>query len=99
MHETVPASLGATTAVGDVEAVYGKIARRVLPFLTLLFVVAWLDRVNSGSAKPQMVQDLSLSDPVFGFGAGIFYVGCLLFQVPSNLLLEKIGTRKTMARL
>lgn len=97
--ETAPASVEATTAVGDVEAVYGKIARRVLPFLTLLFVVAWLDRVNVGFAKLQMAQDLSFSEAVFGFGAGIFYVGYLLFEVPSNLLLEKIGARKTMARI
>jgi D-galactonate transporter len=97
--ETAPASVEATTAVGDVEAVYGKIARRVLPFLTLLFVVAWLDRVNIGFAKLQMAQDLSFSEAVFGFGAGIFYVGYLLFEVPSNLLLEKIGARKTMARI
>lgn len=97
--ETVPASVEATPAVGDVEVVYGKIARRVLPFLTLLFVVAWLDRVNIGFAKLQMAQDLSFSEAVFGFGAGIFYVGYLLFEVPSNLLLEKIGARKTMARI
>jgi D-galactonate transporter len=97
--ETAPASVEASPAVGDVEAVYGKIARRVLPFLTLLFVVAWLDRVNIGFAKLQMTQDLSFSEAVFGFGAGIFYVGYLLFEVPSNLLLEKIGARKTMARI
>jgi D-galactonate transporter len=82
-----------------VEAVYDKIAKRILPFLTLLFVVAWLDRVNVGFAKLQMQQDLGFSDAAFGLGAGIFYVGYLLFEVPSNLLLEKIGARKTMARI
>jgi D-galactonate transporter len=87
------------TAAGDVEAVYIKIAKRVLPFLVLLFVMAWLDRVNVGFAKLQMLQDLSLSEAVFGFGAGIFYVGYLLFEIPSNLFLERIGARKTIARI
>ena len=55
----------------DVEAVYRKIAKRVLPFLTLLFVMAWLDRYNVGFAKLQMVKDLGFSEAVYGFGAGI----------------------------
>jgi D-galactonate transporter len=82
-----------------VEVVYGKIAKRVLPFVTLLFIVAWLDRVNVGFAKLQMLHDLGLSEAAYGFGAGVFYVGYLMFEVPSNLLLEKIGARKTMARI
>src|SRR5258708_30093974 len=76
------------------DPVYNKIAKRILPFLVLLFVTAWLDRVNVGFAKLQMLQDIGLSDAVFGAGAGIFYIGYLLFEVPSNLLLEKIGARK-----
>jgi D-galactonate transporter len=80
-------------------AVYTKVAKRILPLLTLLFVLAWLDRVNVGFAKLQMQHDLSLSNAAFGFGAGIFFVGYLLFEVPSNLLLEKFGARKTMARI
>ena len=79
--------------------VYAKIARRILPFLILLFVVAWLDRVNVGFAKLQMSAELGFSEAVFGFGAGIFYLGYLLFEVPSNLLLAKIGARKTIARI
>jgi D-galactonate transporter len=83
----------------NLEAVYAKIARRILPFLILLFVVAWLDRVNVGFAKLQMSADLHFSEAVFGFGAGIFYLGYLLFEVPSNLLLERVGARKTIARI
>src|ERR1043166_3185442 len=79
--------------------VYAKIARRILPFLILLFVVAWLDRVSVGFAKLQMSAELGFSEAVFGFGAGIFYLGYLLFEVPSNLLLAKIGARKTIARI
>lgn len=98
MQSTAP-PMGLDAAEAGVEAIYNKIAKRILPFLTLLFVVAWLDRVNVGFAKLQMQQDLGLSDAAFGLGAGIFYIGYLLFEVPSNLLLEKIGARKTMARI
>ena len=90
---------GMAAATSHVDVVYHKIARRILPFVTLLFVVAWLDRVNVGFAKLQMQHDLGLSNAAFGFGAGIFFVGYLIFEVPSNLLLEKIGARKTMARI
>jgi D-galactonate transporter len=83
----------------DIEAVYTKIAWRIMPFLVLLFVVAWLDRINVGFAKLQMLTDLGFSEASFGFGAGIFYLGYLLFEIPSNLLLERIGARKTFARI
>jgi MFS family permease len=88
-----------STAAGDVEAVYSKIAKRIIPFLALLFVMAWLDRYNLGFAKLQMVKDLGFSQAVYGFGAGIVYFGYMLFEIPSNLLLERIGARKTFARI
>jgi D-galactonate transporter len=81
------------------DAVYYRIARRTIPFLILLFVTAWLDRVNVGFAKLQMVTDLGFSEAVYGFGAGIFYAGYLLFEIPSNLFLERVGARKTIARI
>ncbi len=81
----------ARTEVSDVEAVYDKIAWRIMPFLVLLFVVAWLDRINVGFARLQMVDDLGFSDAAYGFSAGIFYLGYLLFEIPSNLVLERIG--------
>jgi len=84
---------------GAADAVYSKIAKRIIPFLILLFVVAWLDRVNVGFARLQMVTDLRFSEAVYGFGAGIFYAGYLLFEIPSNLFLERIGARKTIARI
>ena len=83
----------------DAELLYRKIAWQIMPFLVLLFVVAWLDRINVGFARLQMVKDLGFSDAEYGFGAGIFYLGYLLFEVPSNLLLERIGARKTFARI
>jgi D-galactonate transporter len=76
-----------------------KIRSHTIPFLIALFVVAWLDRVNVGFAKLQMLSDLGLSEAVYGFGAGIFYLGYLLFEIPSNLALERIGARKTLTRI
>src|SRR5215831_19315218 len=84
---------------GEVDVVYVKIAKRIIPFLALLFVMAWLDRYNLGFAKLQMVKDLGFSEAVYGFGAGIVYLGYALFEIPSNLLLERVGARKTFARI
>jgi len=87
------------SAAGHLDAVYVKIAKRIIPFLALLFLMAWLDRYNLGFAKLQMVKDLKFSEAVYGFGAGIVYLGYALFEIPSNLFLEKIGARKTFARI
>ena len=89
----------ASRASGDVELVYVKIAKRLIPFLGLLFFLAWVDRYNLGFAKLQMLKDLGFSEAVYGFGAGIVYFGYMLFEIPSNLLLAKIGARKTFARI
>ncbi|HEV3219549.1 MAG TPA: MFS transporter [Candidatus Acidoferrales bacterium] len=80
-------------------AVLRKISIRVLPFLFLLYVVNYLDRVNVSFAALQMKPALNLSDSVFGFGAGIFFVGYLLFQIPSNLVLQRIGARRWLTVL
>ncbi len=77
----------------------GKVGRRLLPFLLLLYVVAWLDRVNIGFAALQMNRDLGLSAAVYGFGAGVFFIGYALFEVPSNLLLARVGARLWIARI
>ncbi|AIY40952.1 Nitrate/nitrite transporter [Collimonas arenae] len=87
------------TSAAALEETYKKIAWRLIPFLVFLFVLAWIDRVNVGFAKLQMLQDLQFSEAVYGLGAGIFFIGYFLFEVPSNLLLEKIGARKTLARI
>jgi MFS family permease len=95
---TVPLS-GAATAVDQVDATYSKISWRLLPFLGVLWVLAWLDRVNIGFAKLQMLDDLRFSEAVYGLGAGIFFLGYFLFEVPSNMLLQKIGAKKTVMRI
>ena len=83
----------------ELDATYRRIAYRLVPFLVVLFILAWIDRVNVGFAKLSMLQDLQFSEAVYGLGAGIFFIGYFLFEVPSNLLLEKIGARKTLCLL
>jgi MFS transporter, ACS family, tartrate transporter len=86
------------------EAAVGRSAlakawRRLIPFLFLLYIVAFLDRVNVGFAALQMNEDLGISDAVYGLGAGIFFVGYFVFEVPSNLILERVGARVWIARI
>ena len=76
-----------------------KVTWRLIPFLMVLWILAWIDRVNIGFAKLQMLSDLKFSETVYGLGARIFFLGYFFFEVPSNLLLEKIGARKTIARI
>ena len=76
-----------------------KVTRRLLPFLLLLYVIAWLDRVNVGFAALQMNHDLGFSPFVYGLGAGLFFIGYALFEVPSNLVLARVGARRWIARI
>lgn len=78
---------------------YAKVDRRLIPFLFLCYILAYLDRVNVGFAKLQMLSDLSLSELAFGTGAGIFFIGYFLFEVPSNILLQRFGARTWIARI
>ncbi len=81
------------------DAAYRKVSWRLLPFLMLCYFVAYLDRVNVGFAQLQMKGDLQFSDAVYGLGAGIFFLGYFLFEVPSNLLLHRVGARVWIARI
>jgi D-galactonate transporter len=76
-----------------------KITWRIMPFLFLVYVLSYLDRVNIGYAKLQFTGDLGLSNAAYGLGAGIFFFGYFVFEVPSNLLLKKFGARATIARI
>lgn len=78
---------------------YHKVDLRLLPFLFLCYILAYLDRVNVGFAKLQMLKDLSMSDAAFATGAGIFFIGYFFFEVPSNVLLKKFGARMWIARI
>jgi MFS transporter, ACS family, tartrate transporter len=76
-----------------------KVSKRLVPFLIICYFVAYLDRVNVGFAALTMNQDLGLTQTAFGFGAGIFFIAYFIFEVPSNLLLERFGARKWIARI
>ena len=80
-------------------ALVAKLTRRLVPFLFLLYIVAYLDRINVGFAALQMQGQLRFNDEVYGLGAGMFFAGYFVFQVPSNLLLERVGARRWLAAL
>jgi D-galactonate transporter len=82
------------------DALYRKVARRIIPVLFVCYIAAYLDRVNVGFAKLQMQADVpQISDAVYGLGAGVFFLGYFIFEVPSNLLMEKVGARFWIARI
>lgn len=81
------------------DASYSKVTWRLVPFLFLCYVVAYLDRVNVGFAKLQMLNDLKFSETIYGIGAGIFFVGYFFFEVPSNIILSRTGARIWLARI
>ena len=81
------------------EKTYRKVDMRLIPFLFLCYILAYLDRVNVGFAKLQMLKALSMSDAAFATGAGIFFIGYFFFEVPSNVALKKFGARKWIARI
>jgi ACS family tartrate transporter-like MFS transporter len=89
----------APSAVSAEQAIFSKIRLRLIPFMFLLYVVAYLDRVNVGFAFLQMERDLGFGPQVFGRGAGIFFLGYTLFEVPSNLLMSRVGARIWIARI
>jgi len=80
-------------------ATYRKVTRRLIPFLALCYVVSYLDRINVGFAKLQMLSDLGFSETVFGLGAGIFFIGYFFFEVPSNIVMHRVGARIWIARI
>ena len=95
---TTPA---ATSAQPDpvADAVYRKVAVRLIPLLFLCYIAAYLDRVNVSFAKIQMQQALQLSESVYGLGAGIFFIGYFIFEIPSNVMLHKVGAGRWIARI
>ena len=78
---------------------YSKVSLRLVPFLFLCYMVAYLDRVNVGFAKLQMLVDLKFSETIYGLGAGIFFIGYFFFEVPSNIILSRTGARVWIARI
>ena len=89
---------GSSAAAYD-DLLYRKVSLRIIPFLFLCYVVSFLDRINIGFAQLQMKHDLGFSDAMYGLGAAVFYIGYVLCEVPSNLLLAKFGARRTFTRI
>src|ERR1700758_5851219 len=81
------------------QALYAQISWRLIPYMFLLYIVAYLDRVNVGFAAMDMQRDLHFSNTVYGTGAGIFFLGYALCDLPSSLILRRVGTRVWIARI
>ncbi|MGR4851867.1 MFS transporter [Streptomyces sp. LARHCF252] len=96
---SMPISASQVPDVARENAVFRKVVRRIVPFLVLCYVVSYLDRVNVGFAKLQMSDDLGFSEAAYGLGAGLFFIGYFLFEVPSNLMLQRVGARTWIARI
>src|SRR5207253_5141789 len=97
--QALPATGQAAADPSAEEATYRKVAWRLLPFLMLCYVVAYLDRVNVGFAKLHMLGDLRFSESAYGLGAGLFFIGYFFFEVPSNVLMHRIGAKATISRI
>jgi D-galactonate transporter len=89
----------AVTTANAEDRTYAKVTWRLIPFLFMCYVFAYLDRVNVGFAKLQMLTDLKFSETIYGLGAGIFFIGYFIFEVPSNIALHRFGARKWIARI
>jgi sugar phosphate permease len=89
----------ANTVADPVNTLYHKITWKLIPFLCFCYLAAYLDRINIGFAKLQMLDQLHFSETAFGLGAGLFFVGYIIFEVPSNLVLERVGAKIWIARI
>ncbi|WP_433735500.1 MFS transporter [Pseudomonas putida] len=91
--------LTGAVAAHEVQQIFRKITWRLLPFLFVAYVINSIDRINISFAKLRMAEDLVLSDAAYGLGAAVFFVGYLLFEVPSNLYMQRVGARLTIMRI
>jgi D-galactonate transporter len=89
----------AVTSTASEDAVYRKVTWRLVPFLMICYGAAYLDRVNVGFAKLQMLSDLHFTETIYGRAAGMFFIGYFLFEIPSNLILHRVGARLWIARI
>ena len=98
--EATPSRTGLSHEITDLERkTIARVSRRLLPLLMACYFVAYLDRVNVGFASLTMNKALGFSSAVYGFGGGIFFLGYFIFEVPSNVLLSKVGARRWIARI
>ncbi|MFG0232898.1 MFS transporter [Achromobacter sp. 413638] len=99
MRNTIEMHPPASATLRGDDALYRKVGWRLLPFLMFCYAAAYLDRVNIGFAKLQMSSELAFSETVYGLGAGVFFIGYFLLEVPSNLMLRRLGARVWIARI
>ena len=99
MENTMAPGTAPAVPASEEDRIYRKVGWRLVPLLVVCYVVAYLDRVNVGFAKLQMLQELQFSETVYGLGAGIFFIGYFLFEIPSNIILHKVGARVWIARI
>lgn len=92
-------AIGTGTPVANRDSVYKRVSWRLIPFLLFCYLCSYLDRINVGFAKLQMLDDLKFSETVYGLGAGIFFVGYVIFEIPSNLVMLRTGARFWIARI
>src|SRR5689334_7619168 len=83
----------------DLAGILRKIVWRLMPFLLVAMMINAIDRLNISFAKLRMAQDIALSDAAYGVGAGAFYLGYILFEIPSNLYMQRVGARATLKRI
>ncbi len=88
-----------TQAIEERPEIIAKITRRLLPFVGIIYLIAYIDRQNVSYAKLQMVGDLGLTEFAYGLGASLFFIGYFIFEVPSNIILERVGARRWFARI
>jgi D-galactonate transporter len=93
---TIPAALGTSTTK---DALYRKVAWRLMPLILLCYIANYIDRTNVGIAQIHLKTDLGFTEQVYGIGVGLFFIGFILFEVPSNMLLDRIGARRTLLRI
>ena len=96
---TTAAAPPALAAEDPAAHIYRKVVWRLIPFLCFCYLAAYLDRINVGFGKLQMAKDLQLGEAAFGLGAGLFFGGYILFEVPSNVVLQKVGAKIWIARI
>lgn len=98
-NQSIPGVVEGTMTGSKEQDTYRKVTWRIVPFFCLCYLAAYLDRINVGLAKLQMAGALGFSEVVYGLGAGLFFIGYIMFEVPSNLLLQKMGARLWIARI
>ncbi|WP_191831582.1 MFS transporter [Pseudomonas fluorescens] len=99
MSDAIPTFPATCAASAKLKRTYSKVIWRLMPYLMLAFIINAIDRLNLSFAKLRMAEDILLTDAAYGIGAGVFYLGYILFEVPSNLYMQRVGARATLTRI